>query len=246
MNILYKIKWSDVKLNLIRSNIMPFPFSNMYTANKRFVTKSMYVVSDWYHTLGIIKAYSHLLLHVCWVNEDLLQLLPLLLSLSHYSDVRADNWNAKALHFYPLFRIIIQSSVNFHNLGPVTLRWRQNGRDSVSNHQPRHCLLSLLFGRRSKKTSKLRVTGLCVGNSPGPVNFPHKGPVTRKMFPFDDVIMNAESAYPCNHHRKIKMVWIFITLLVEIVATLWISHEFYINISTIHSTIHQTIVEAWV
>ena len=28
-----------------------------------------------------------------------------------------------------------------------------------------------------------------VGNSPGPVNSPHKGPVTRKMFPFDDVIM---------------------------------------------------------
>ena len=27
------------------------------------------------------------------------------------------------------------------------------------------------------------------GNSPGPVNSPHKGPVTRKMFPFDDVIM---------------------------------------------------------
>ena len=25
----------------------------------------------------------------------------------------------------------------------------------------------------------------------GPVNFPHKWPVTRKMFPFDDVIMNA-------------------------------------------------------
>ena len=23
----------------------------------------------------------------------------------------------------------------------------------------------------------------------GPVNYPHKGPVTRKMFPFDDVIM---------------------------------------------------------
>ena len=30
---------------------------------------------------------------------------------------------------------------------------------------------------------------LCVKNSPGPVNSPHKGPVTRKMFPFDDVIM---------------------------------------------------------
>ena len=42
------------------------------------------------------------------------------------------------------------------------------------------------FRRRSKKPSKLRVTGLCVGNSPGPVNSPHKGSVTRKMFPFDD------------------------------------------------------------
>ena len=69
------------------------------------------------------------------------------------------------------------------------LRWRQNGRDSVSNHQPHDCLFNRLFRRRSKKTSKLRVTGLCVGNSPGPVNSPHKWPVTRKMFPFDDVIM---------------------------------------------------------
>ena len=27
----------------------------------------------------------------------------------------------------------------------------------------------------------------------GPVNSPHKGPVTRKMFPFDDVIMLGEA-----------------------------------------------------
>ena len=39
------------------------------------------------------------------------------------------------------------------------------GNDGVSNHQPRHCLLSRLFRRRSKKTYKLRVTGLCAGNS---------------------------------------------------------------------------------
>ena len=61
----------------------------------------------------------------------------------------------------------------------LSLRWRYNGRDSVSNHQPHDCLLNRLFRRRSKKTSKLRVTGLCA----------HKWPVTRKMFPFDDVIM---------------------------------------------------------
>ena len=64
-----------------------------------------------------------------------------------------------------------------------SLRWRHNERDSVSNHQPHGCLLNGLLRRRSKKTSKLRVTGLCVGNSSGPVNSPHKGPVTRKMFP---------------------------------------------------------------
>ena len=51
------------------------------------------------------------------------------------------------------------------------------------------CLFNNLFRRRSKKTSKLRVTGLCEENLPGPVTSPNKGPVMRKMFPFDDVIM---------------------------------------------------------
>ena len=52
------------------------------------------------------------------------------------------------------------------------LQWRHNGRDSVSNHQPHDCLLNRLFRRRSKKTSKLRVTGLCAGNSRGIGEFP--------------------------------------------------------------------------
>ena len=34
------------------------------------------------------------------------------------------------------------------------------------------CLLNRLFRRRSKKTSKLRVTGLCEWNSPGTDEFP--------------------------------------------------------------------------
>ena len=52
------------------------------------------------------------------------------------------------------------------------LQWRHNGRDSISNHQPHSGLLNRLFRRRSKKTSKLRVTGLCAGNSPGTGEFP--------------------------------------------------------------------------
>ena len=79
----------------------------------------------------------------------------------------------------------------------VALPWRHNGLDSFSNHQPHHCLLNRLFGRRSKKTSKLRVTGLCVGTHRGPVNYPHKWPVTRKMFPFDDVIMVNSCSLVC-------------------------------------------------
>ena len=47
-----------------------------------------------------------------------------------------------------------------------TLQWRHNGHGGVSNHQPHDCLLNRLFRHRSKKTSKLRVTGLCAGNSP--------------------------------------------------------------------------------
>ena len=64
-----------------------------------------------------------------------------------------------------------------HNWADVALQWRHNGLNGVSNHQPHHFLLNRLFGRRSEKTSKFRVTGLCAG------------PVTRKMFPFDDAIM---------------------------------------------------------
>ena len=58
------------------------------------------------------------------------------------------------------------------DLSTEPFEWRHNGRDSVSNHQPHDCLLNRLFRRRSKKTSKLRVTGLCAGNAPGTSEFP--------------------------------------------------------------------------
>ena len=46
------------------------------------------------------------------------------------------------------------------------LEWRHNGTDGLSKHLCLDCLLSRLFRRRSQKTSKLRVTGLCKGNLP--------------------------------------------------------------------------------
>ena len=67
-------------------------------------------------------------------------------------------------------------------INTYSLRRRHTEHDGVSNHQPCHCLLNRLFRHRSKKTSNLRVTGLCAGNWPVTVNSPHKWPVTRKCF----------------------------------------------------------------
>ena len=70
-----------------------------------------------------------------------------------------------------------------------TLPWRHNGRDGVSNHRHLHSLLNCLFRRSSKKTSKLRVTGLCEGNSPVTGEFPTQKASNAETVSFDDVIM---------------------------------------------------------
>ena len=52
------------------------------------------------------------------------------------------------------------------------LLWRHNERGVVSNHRRFYCLFKRLFRRRSKKTSKLRITGLRDGNLPVTGGFP--------------------------------------------------------------------------
>ena len=69
------------------------------------------------------------------------------------------------------------------------LRWRHNWRDSVSNHQPHHCLLNRYSDADQRKHQSSASLAFVWGIDRGPVNSPHKWPVTRKMFPFDDVIM---------------------------------------------------------
>ena len=54
-----------------------------------------------------------------------------------------------------------------------TLQWRHIEHNGVSNHQPHDSLLNRLFRRRTKKTSKLRVTGLCAGGFTGDRWFPY-------------------------------------------------------------------------
>ena len=76
-----------------------------------------------------------------------------------------------------------------NRLSCIALHGRHNGPDGVSRHQPHHCLLNRLFRRRSKKTSNSASLAFVRGIHRWPVNSQHKWPVTRKMFPFDDVIM---------------------------------------------------------
>ena len=56
---------------------------------------------------------------------------------------------------------------------PISFQWRHNNElDGVSNHRRIDCLFNLMFSCRSKKTSKLRITGPCEGNPPMTGGFP--------------------------------------------------------------------------
>ena len=79
-------------------------------------------------------------------------------------------------------------------------QWHHNGFDSVSNHQPHDCFLKRLFRRRSKKTSKLCVTGLCAGNSPGTGEFPAQ------------MASNAENLSIWWRHHVLATSWIITTV----------------------------------
>ena len=109
----------------------------------------------------------------------------------HYAIViqRTAIWRQRqlAVHELPMFIIKKLRSFAFGGLfQSLPLLWRHNGHDSVSNH---NCLINRLFGCKSKKTSKLYVTGFCAGNSPGTGEFPAQ------------MASNAENvSIWCHHH----------------------------------------------
>ena len=66
-------------------------------------------------------------------------------------------------------------------------------RETLMKQPPASRLFTQAFIRTQiKETSKLRVTGLCEGNSPVTGEFPAQRANDTEMFPFDDVIMNFE------------------------------------------------------
>ena len=79
-------------------------------------------------------------------------------------------WHASENYIIVYIFIMEMNVTQFITL--TSLQWNHDGRDGVSNHQPHDCLLKRTFKCRSKKTSKLRVTGLCAGHSPVTGEFP--------------------------------------------------------------------------
>ena len=76
-----------------------------------------------------------------------------------------------------------------HHWNIISLQARHNGHDGISNHRPHHCLLNCLFRFRSNEYQSSLSLAFVQGIHRWPVNSPHKWPVTRKMFSFDDIIM---------------------------------------------------------
>ena len=97
-----------------------------------------------------------------------------------------------------------------------SIQWRHNERDGVSNHQPHDSLLHCLFSRRSKKTSKLLVTGLCEENSPVIGEFTVQRARNAENVSIwwrhhvDDMGPGCEASY-CNNHCPYKSYFCYLS-----------------------------------
>ena len=133
-------------------------------------------------------------------------------------------------HFVPynLYSVLLWKGHYKHMLA---LQWRHNESNVVSNHRCLYCLLNRLFRRRSKKTSKLHVTGLCEGNTPVTGVFPN-GTITRKMFPFYDAIMPWVQARGwcllCLEPLIIGPLQAYISITGKILKETWIKTQLYL------------------
>ena len=101
----------------------------------------------------------------------------------------------------------------------ISLQWRHNERDCVSNHQLT-IVYSTVSGTDQRNISASLAIVLEIHLCP--VNSPHKDPVARQMFPFDDVIMILQNASVCVSIAiyKLKIEYTFIYKFISVVIVL--------------------------
>ena len=106
----------------------------------------------------------------CWWRNDRL----LMTSPMHYTTIATrTRVNRYLIDYISISFKAIFTAGRVRNY--ITLQWRHNWRDSVSNHQP-HSIVYPDADKRKHQSYAL-------------LAFLRKWPVTRKMFPFDGVIM---------------------------------------------------------
>ena len=120
-----------------------------------------------------------------------------------------------------------------------TWQWRHNERDGVSNHQLHDCLLNRLFRRRSKKLQSSASMDFVRGIHRWPVNSPHKRPVTRKMFPFDDVIMIPDKVYLNSEAINTQVVYGIYPSKITITSPRGQCHKCWIYFSQVCPSMHR-------
>ena len=82
----------------------------------------------------------------------------------------------------------ISKSLMYSDFG-LPWQWRHNDGDGVSNHQP------FIQGVDQRKHQSSVSLAFVSGIHRWPVNSPHKGPETRKMFPFHNVIIQCRNTH---------------------------------------------------
>ena len=95
-------------------------------------------------------------------------------------------------------------------LGTKWLQWRHNLRDDVSNNRRLDGLLNRLLKRRDQRNYQKSASLAFVREiQRWQLNSPNKEPVTRKMFPFGDVIMSSKVPHPTIELtlRNVGNVW---------------------------------------
>ena len=90
---------------------------------------------------------------------------------------------------------------------PAPLQWRHDGRECVSNHQPHDVYSTVNSGADQRKHQSSASLAFVRGIHRWPVNYPHKGPATRKMFAFYDVSMNLLTAYLLVFYEIMPVTW---------------------------------------
>ena len=113
------------------------------------------------HFIHKLKMNAHCVRVICHVVRMICDHFFIFVSISHYSHIR---------------RFVITRAPSYFTCGKtsnitkrepwanVSLQWHHKRVRWLINHRRIYCLSNRLLRRRSKKTSKLRATGLCDGN----------------------------------------------------------------------------------